>query len=161
MPSADEELPSLRGGAGLANWTARRCPLRQLLLVCALACSSCAAPVGRNIPIAPGGSVTDFDRGAGGFYSPETGTPAGQSPTVGALDFESPQVVPSPAQVEPPPPPLGTSDQVTALQRQLKANGYYDGPVNGQEDPALLDALRRYKAATPAGELHPDGGVTK
>lgn len=141
--------------------------MRPYAVVCALAVSSCAAPVGRNIPIAPGGSVADFDRGTGSFYSPSTGTPAGEPPSIGALDFESPEVLPSPVEIERPVlPRLGSPEEIRRLQKQLSEEGEYHGPINGQQDPALLDALRRRNLASAGGSVFalppaPDGGATR
>ncbi len=105
--------------------------------------SSCAAPIERNVPTPAGGSVMDFDRGSGSFDSPETGTPAGAPNTIGHMDYETPAVVPGPVAVEK--PPSTDVAEVRALQQALAQRGYYHGPINGQREPALLEALRRYE----------------
>jgi peptidoglycan hydrolase-like protein with peptidoglycan-binding domain len=120
----------------------------RLLVGLGLLVASCTAPQGLNVPIAPGGSVTDYDRGAWGQGSPDTGQPAGARDTIGAMGFGGTDVVrPAPL------PPLheevaGTPEEIRRLQRALAERGYYHGPINGLADASLADALRRYRADT-------------
>lgn len=124
-----------------------------LLLLVVLGSSACATTHGGDgIPIAAGASVTDIDRGASTWISPDTGTPSGAPDTIGSFDFDT--VRPAlPAAVA---PPVGrTPRDVRDQQEMLSRRGYYHGPINGVPDESLDDAMRRYQADANAPVTSP------
>lgn len=134
------------------------------LIASALSCLALAGcPVAREpqAPIAPGGSVIDMDRGTSGAYSPSTGSPAGAENTIGvastgwqrdvvAYGERVAEVTPGPIGVliaGPPQAerPLSDPDTIRAIQTALQKQGYYHGPLNGQADATLVDAIGRFQ----------------
>ena len=135
----------------------RRAPVLFSTLAAGLLCACGGAPV-RHLPVTPGGSVSDFDRGPS-TSDFDTGSPAGAPDTIGAIDtyrtgpvaryrFE-PVTPSSPRALFAGPPQTGVRldvGTVLAVQRALAERGYYQGPLNGQPTVALGDALARFQA---------------
>lgn len=137
--------------------TRRLLPLTTCLLSAWL--PACLTQNVARIPESMGGSVTDFDRGTGGFYSPATGGAAGAPYTVGVASTDGSRGAEGEHLTQAGPPPDGrrnlvagpivpqasAPENVRRVQRALKERGYYQGPLNGLADPALEGALRRFQ----------------
>lgn len=123
----------------------------------------CAVRGAGGWPVAPGGSVTDFDRSAAGAPSySDTATPAGARDTIGIASTEgdgrTPRYVERTQPITPGPdrallagpPQLGRlipdPETIRALQRSLAERGYFQGPLDGVASPALTDAIARFQA---------------
>ena len=138
--------------------------MRRVWIVGSLLIAGCAIRGPGAWPVAPGGSVTDFDRSAAGApaYS-DTATPAGANDTIGvastngserrprqAVAWPEPLVPPSEGTLVagPPLPGRAISEPATvrALQRALSERGYYQGPIDGVASAALIDAIGRFQA---------------
>lgn len=134
--------------------------MRRLAPLVALLSVACAAPNVARVPEAMGGSVMDFDRGTGGFYSPSTSGVAGGPYTVGiaSTNGATSDGEEHLTQAAPPPDarrdlvagpitaPTTAAERVRRLQRALREKGYFQGAVNGVSDAALDGALRRFQA---------------
>lgn len=133
--------------------------MRRAWMLSVLFVSACATSGSREVPIAPGGSVSDFDRGGGAGYSPDTGTPAGARGTIGVASTNGSQPRGLEDEAPPAPPPASrdlvagpmqarsqSPEAIRSLQRALAERGYFQGPLSGASDPALVDAVRRFQA---------------
>src|SRR5262245_51476582 len=121
--------------------------MRRALMVGSLLMVGCVPRGPGAWPVAPGGSVTDFDRsGSGAAMYSDYATPAGARDTIGIASTEggSERQTRLIARVEPITPlPTGTlvagppqpgrliSDPATirTLQKALADRGYYQGPI--------------------------------
>ena len=137
--------------------------MRRALMLGSLLVVGCVPRGPGPWPVAPGGSVTDFDRsGAGAPSYTEYATPSGARDTIGIASTEGSErqnrvvarlepITPPPDGVlvaGPPQPGRLISDPATirALQHALADRGYYQGPLDGAASPALTDAIARFQA---------------
>src|SRR5262245_33363271 len=127
-----------------------------LALLAALGTAACATEHTTRVPMAMGGSVTDFDRGTGAFYVPHTSGVAGTRDTIGIAltpgGGSSAADVPDAWLLAGPPPraprfagPMmprwNTPENIRRVQHALRQRGYLQGPESGVADAALTGAL--------------------
>jgi localization factor PodJL len=139
--------------------------VRHALLVGIFAIAGCAVRGSPGWVIAPGGSVTDFDRspaGSAGWY--EFGTPSGAPDTLGIASVDGMDrrasgpvgmagiepITPGPLRsLVAGPPQLGRlisdPETIRTLERALADRGYYQGPIDGLASPGLADAIGRFQ----------------